>query len=262
MNNSVGEEKSSLDDQPIPAEVYYPSTLVQPTKPPASYIKRANRYFNQLESKFTHYWFWHGKLPSYGPLVSRWEWPPDWYRLTGFQRDPTIRVDTVIRDAVPCICVNRSHVFSPTNPFVRSVVTFYYGSQGNKGKAIYIYEEFTFNDLAEMTFIEAWSISKEGFDNLTQLAQSNRPWPDKPQGTTQTDGVTDASEPDIAFTRLSTVIPGLGLNHGEIALKGDQMNEAAQQNATVKEFQREAGDFEGNVIEEVIQRQLEKLKRM
>jgi hypothetical protein len=259
MSNNSGEEKTGLDDQTV--TVYHPSTEVQPIKPPASYRKRADRYFNQLESKFTHYIFWHGKLPSYAPLVARWEWPPNWYRLTGFQKSRTIAADTMIRDAVPCICVNRTHVYFPINPFVRSVVTFYYGSQGNKGKAIYIYEEFTFNDLAEMTFIEAWSITKEGFDTLTQLAQNNQPWPDKPKRTTQTDGVTDAPEPIIPFTRLSTQIPGLGLGHGEIDLNGEPMNEAARQNPTIAEFQHEAHHFATNVIEEVIQRQLEKFKK-
>jgi hypothetical protein len=253
MNNNHNE----IDD----AEgVYYPSTLVQPTKPPASDIKRADRYFNQLESKFTHYLFWHGKLPSYAPLVARWEWPPNWYRLTGFRKNPTIDADTMIRDAVPCICVNRTHIFCQTNPFARSVVTFYYGSKGSKGTPIYIYEEFTFNDLAQMTFIEAWSITEEGFNTLTQLAQNNQPWPDRPEGTTQTDGVTDAQTPLIPFTRLSTKIPGLGLNHGEIEVDGDRMNKAAQQDPTVGAFQDEAHQFELNVINEVIQRKLDKLK--
>jgi hypothetical protein len=241
---------------------YFPSTGVLPNEPNTTYIAEADKYFNQLESNFTYDILLPGKLPSYAPLVARWEWPPDWYRLTGFKKVATLLADTTIRDAVPCICVDRTHVFSPINPFARSVVTFYYGSKGAAGgDPIYIYEEFTFNDLAEMTFIEAWSITKEGFDTLTQLAQNNQPWPDPPPGTNQTDGVTDAPEPIIPFTRLSTQIPGLGLGHGEIDLNGEPMNEAARQNPTIAEFQREAHDFGLNVIEEVIQRQLEKFEK-
>jgi hypothetical protein len=259
------EEKTDFDDERedpnASDEVSFPSTQIEPSKPPASYIKRADRYFNQLESKFTHYIFWHGKLPSYAPLVARWEWPPDWYRLTGFQKSRTIAADTMIRDAVPCICVDRSHVYVPTNPFVRSVVTFYYGINGRKGgNPIYIYEEFTFNASAEMTFIEAWSITKEGFDTLTQLAQNNQEWPDIPPGTSQTNGVTPDAIPPPSFNRLSTQIPGLGYEDGRIDIDGEQMKLAAKANPAIRIFRKQSHHFEVSVIKQVINRQLKKVK--
>jgi hypothetical protein len=260
----AAEEKRDIDDErdnPNIVAIYFPSTKLSPTKPAASYIKRADRYFNQLESKFTHYLFWHGKLPAYAPLVARWEWPPDWYRLTGFQKKPTVDADTLIRDAVPCICVDRSHYFCSTNPFVRSVVTFYYGIKGRKGgDPIYIYEEFTFNDLAEMTFIEAWSISENGFNQLTQLTRENKPWPDTPPETTQTNGVTDEPLPAPSFNRLSTQIPGLGYSDGRIDIDGDQMKMAGRNNPTIEEFRKESHHFAASVIRQVIERQLQKLR--
>lgn len=45
----------------------------------------------------------------------------------------------------------------PRNPFCRMMVKFYYPDKKTNPTPTWIYEEFTFNDRGEITFIEAWS---------------------------------------------------------------------------------------------------------
>jgi len=148
------------------------------------YIDQANLYFDSLDTTRDT------PDPKYHEMVARYEWPP-WLILTGLQRDRTLFIDKAIRLSGPCVCVNRTHKVFPVNPFVRSVVTFYYGQEDiDEGTdPLRIYEEFTFNDAGEITFIEAWWGTN--YKNLL------------PQ-------LTPDGWPMSEVNRISTKIPGLG----------------------------------------------------
>lgn len=127
------------------------STVLVPKFEKDYYIDQANQYFDSLDTSVEK-----GK-PNYSSKLARWEWQP-WLILTGFGKEKTLLIDGAIRASGKCICVNREHRFFDQNPFIRSVITFYYGEDDivNKTNALRILEEFTFNDSGEITFIEAW----------------------------------------------------------------------------------------------------------
>jgi hypothetical protein len=72
------------------------------------------------------------------------------------------------------------------------------------GKSCPIYEEFTFNDAGEVTFIEAWT-DQPGY--LPMAADDS--WGEGP-----------------SVTRMSTRVPGLGTPTGRIALGTEAMQRA------------------------------------
>jgi hypothetical protein len=91
-----------------------------------------------------------------------------------------------------------------------------------EGGSCPIYEEFTFNNQGEMTFIEAWS--------------------DLP-GLLPTADLTDRWAEGADVHRLSTRIPGLGNATGSIDLNSDAMTLAAGQDAEVADFVTRARNF-------------------
>ena len=193
------------------------------------YIEQTDVYFDSLDTnkKKGH--------PKYSPTIARWEWPP-WLILTAFKLENIHIIDTAIRESGPCICVNRNHNFFQQNPFIRTVVTFYYGKNDieKKKNSIQIYEEFTFNDYGEITFIEAW-YDQPYLDLLPQL--DTQGWP--------------IVQSDVK--RLSTQIPGLGSPGGQIDLNSDEMIACANKNQIVADFCLRAKNFDTAVISTLIQ---------
>lgn len=169
------------------------STVLQPKFDAAYYIDQGVKYFQTMESSVP------AKVqPAYSDLVIRWEWPP-WLALTGYKRNNLINTDILLKlyptayDTIDC-------QFFEVQPFCRCHVMFNYS-----GKRIPIYEEFTFNDQGEMTFIEAWS-DLEGFLPME---------------------VSDHWAEADSVNRLSTRVPGLGNRTGRIDRKADWMQRAA-----------------------------------
>ena len=104
-----------------------------------------------------------------------------------------------------------------TQPFARCRVVFSY-----TGGTCPIYEEFTFNDAGEMTFIEAWS-------DLPSMVPTRDP--------------TDLWGERAPIGRLSTRIPGLGRPDGRIDLGGAAMASAAAADPDIADFVKRAKDF-------------------
>lgn len=153
-----------------------------PTFPEEYYIEQGLKYFLTMESSVSI-----KVKPHYSKRVVRWEWHP-WLLLTGYGKRNLIITDILLKlnptkyDTIDCQYFARQ-------PFCRCHVVFDYG-----GKKIPIYEEFTFNDQGEITFIEAWS----DFPSLLPM--------DKEDYWAEGDNVE----------RLSTRVPGLGNKTGLI----------------------------------------------
>ena len=203
------------------------STALKPHKPPAYYIDQAQKYWNNMDTRFDQ-----RVVPDYSPLVARWEWPP-WGFLTGHDRDNMIRTTSPfyasanwVRDAKPPATTDlppagstvpqRDCRFFPVQPFARCAVIMVYP----RGPCP-IYEEFTFNDDGEMTFIEAWT--------------------DHP-GMRPNHDPKDAWAEGSDVQRVSTHIPGLGNAKGLIDLNADWMREAAGRDPLVADFVERARD--------------------
>ncbi|MBZ0272822.1 hypothetical protein K8I61_12360 [bacterium] len=174
---------------------------------PEYYAEQSRIYFDTLDSYADP-----DSIPNYSTHVARWEWPP-WLKLTGFGREAMILIDKVLRLYPTEVPVRDCRAFE-TQPFGRCRVEFSY----NGGPACPIYEEFTFNDAGEVTFIEAWSDFPPYFPSA----------PDDPF----------AENPDVS--RLATKIPGLGRADGRIDLDGDCTKQAAQEDTDVADFVRHA----------------------
>jgi hypothetical protein len=188
------------------------STCLSPTQPDAYYADQGARYFDTLESDYD------GESgPSYAEGVARWEWPP-WLLLTGYGREDMELVDAIIR-LLPTSVPARDCRFFGVQPFARCRVDFRYEDHPDQGCPIY--EEFTFNDAGEITFIEAWS-DQPGL----RPAPDDDPWAEG----------ADA-------TRLSTRIPGLGSPSGAIDLDSPAMAQAAASDPEVADFVYRANDF-------------------
>ncbi len=189
------------------------STCLSPTQSDDYYEDQGQAYFDTLDASADP-----DSEPTYSDLVARWEWPP-WLLLTGYGRDLTLAVDEVVLAVFPGTTVpDRDCRSFDVQPFGRCRVTMDF-----EGQPCPIYEEFTFNDLGEVTFVEAWS-------NLPGMFPSTEsdPW-------AEADGVP----------RLSTRIPGLGNAAGLIDPGGDAMAEVAATDADVAEFVRHTEDFWG-----------------
>ena len=209
------------------------STVLVPKQPESYYIGQANEYFDSLDTSVEK-----GK-PNYSVKVARWEWPP-WLILTGFHKQKVHVIDGLIRASGPCICVNRTLKFFPQNPYIRSVITFYYGKSDieNKENPLQIYEEFTFNDSGEITFVEAW-YDQPYKDLLPPLDENG--WPISQE----------------SVKRLSTQIPGLGNPDGLIDLNSEAMIACAKSNQIVADFRDRAEHFDKAVatvlVEQLVQ---------
>jgi hypothetical protein len=154
-------------------------------------------------------WFRSTTLhPQYSPLVVRFEWPP-WLLTTGYgdaamrATDEALRAYQTDYRTIDCR-------FFPEQPFGRCRVVFLYGRDNpsttqDERTDCPIYEEFTFNDAGQITFIEAWT------DHPDYLPMAgDDPW---------------AEDDDVM--RLSTRIPGLGNAQGRIAPSSRTIREAA-----------------------------------
>ena len=165
-------------------------------------------------------------FPPYSQNVARWEWPP-WLKLTAYTRENIETTDTLLV-LYPSVVEERDCRTFDVQPFARCKVTFYYDA--HDGKPCPIYEEFTFNDQGEITFIEAWSNLP---DSLPMVA-------------------TDTWAEGDNVTRLSSRIPGLGNETGMIDLDSVWMAEAAAEDVDVEDFVIRANDWLGTWSAELV----------
>ena len=190
------------------------ATCLTPQQEESHYLAQADLYFDTME--------WTSDpdvVPSYSELVARWEWPP-WLKLTGYGRQPMIDSGVLLR-LFPAEVPTRDCRFFEVQPLARCRVDFTYEEYPDR--TCPIYEEFVFNDLGEVTFIEAWS----DLPGLRPMRDDD-PW---------------AEGTDVA--RLSTRVPGLGrAPDGRIDLDGAAMTSAAASDADLADFIARARNFE------------------
>lgn len=117
---------------------------------PQYYLEQAYAYFDTID-----FFVFKGGAPHYAKDVIRWEWHP-WLLLTGYGAR-SMQLD-VLQKLYPTRITNRNCTVSEVAPQVRCSVSFAYLGHTNTTD---IYEEFTFNELGEITFIEAWSETPE-----------------------------------------------------------------------------------------------------
>ena len=187
------------------------STCLSPSQTPDYYIEQSLRYFDTLDLEADP-----ASVPNYSLLVARWEWPP-WLKLTGFGRDPMVKIAKLLKSYDPSTVPTRDCRAFPVQPFGRCRVVFAY-----PGGTCPIYEEFTFNDQGEVTFIEAWSDAPA----LLPTSDPADPWAEGP-----------------GVNRLSTRVPGLGNATGLIDLDAPWMTEAAALDADLADFLTRAKNF-------------------
>lgn len=177
----------------------------------AYYAEQGNKYFDTIDSTADR-----NSKPNYSPLVARWEWPP-WLKLTGYGREEIEQSDRVLIQGTPGPVLMRDCRGFAEQPFGRCRVSFQYA-----GGMCPIYEEFTFNDQGEMTFVEAWS--------------------DQP-GLLPMSGAADRWAEGAGVHRLSTKVPGLGNATGLIDPDAVWMQEAADRDPEIADFVARARDF-------------------
>jgi hypothetical protein len=177
---------------------------------PEYYVEQSLRYFDTLDVDADP-----ASVPYYSELVARWEWPP-WLKLTGYTRDTMNATAAFLRKMDPSTVPDRDCRAFPVQPFGRCRVTFAYG-----GRPCPIYEEFTFNDGGEMTFIEAWS----DLPGMLPMTDEKDTWAEGP-----------------GVHRLSTRVPGLGNEEGRIDPAGRWMMDAARGDPEIADFARRTRD--------------------
>lgn len=193
------------------------STHLTPRQAPAYYVEQGQKYFATLDSSADP-----TIEPDYSIMVARWEWPP-WLKLTGIGRDNMIGLDKNVVKATPAtVPILDCRAFA-VQPFARCHMSFTY-AQG----ACPIYEEFTFNDQGEMTFIEAWS-------DIPGLLPYTDP--------------ADRWAEGAGVHRLSTKVPGLGDAAGLIDPAADWTQKAAANDPEIADFAARAQDFVGSWLE-------------
>ncbi len=172
------------------------------------YAKQSELYFRTMESTVSPF-----VQPHYSDKVIRWEWPP-WLLLTGYTRFNLIWTDVLLKlfptayDKLDCRGFD-------TQPFGRCHVVFNYG-----GKLCPIYEEFTFNDQGEITFIEAWS----DYEGLLPMDLDDQ-WAEQ----------AHAKEVN-SLARLSTRVPGLGNTTGLIDHRSENWDRAVKDDEVLKDL--------------------------
>ncbi len=187
------------------------STALAPTQPDTYYIGQAHRYFDALDESAPL-----ASVPTYALRVARWEWPP-WLYLTGFGAEQMVAIDASVKSLTPATIPTRDCRAFAVQPFARCRVTFVYADGPCP-----IYEEFTFNDQGEMTFVEAWS------DLPGLLPMSD---------------VADTWAEGEGVHRLSTRVPGLGNATGLIDLTSEAMRRAADGDPEIADFRMRAEYF-------------------
>ena len=186
------------------------AACLRPTQSPAYYVAQAEAYFDTLDVDASR-----DSVPNYHEQVARWEWPP-WLLLTGYGARDMIRTSDALRLGDPSTVPVRDCRFFDIQPFARCYVEFEY----EEGRCP-IYEEFTFNDAGEMTFIEAWS-DRSGMLPIKE-------------------GDTWAEDPE--FYRLATRVPGLGNTTGTAVLDSDYMRSAAMSDPIVADYAQRATNW-------------------
>lgn len=145
------------------------SPCLQPRHPPARYVDQGQRYFDTLDADADP-----KSVPDYAPRVARWEWPP-WLKLTGYERDQMLAIGDLLRQFDPSKVLQRDCRAFAVQPFGRCHVVMAYG-----GGPCPIYEEFTFNDQGQVTFIEAWSDVPGQGPAGTACPPGSRAWATRP----------------------------------------------------------------------------------
>lgn len=199
------------DPAPSPPPEAALSTALRPRQTPAYYIAQAELYFDTLDTRADP-----AIVPNYSARVARWEWPP-WYLLTGYERMQMITGTRLALSVEPSTVPTRDCRAFAVQPFARCRVSFSY----ERGLCP-IFEEFTFNDQGEMTFIEAWS-DQPGMRPTEDPAD---PWAEAP-----------------TVHRLSTRVPGLGSANGLIVPTAEWMTAAAARDPELADFVRRTRDF-------------------
>ena len=211
-----GSDSGSSGEVELPPGCVDPGTegataaCLQPTMPPEYYVAEAEAYFDTLDIDAPR-----DSVPNYHAQVARWEWPP-WLLLTGYGDNALIDTAETLRAIDPSTVPIRDCRFFEVQPFARCYVVFEY----EEGPCP-IYEEFTFNDAGEMTWIEAWS----DLPGLLPQDMSDE-W---------------AESPD--YPRLANRIPGLGNPTGTIDLDSSYMEAAAMADPEVADFRMRARDW-------------------
>jgi hypothetical protein len=187
------------------------STALRPRQTEAYYVAQANLYFDTLDMRADP-----SLVPNYSSRVARWEWPP-WYLLTGYERMQMITGTRLALSVEPSTVPTRDCRAFAVQPFARCHVSFSYA----RG-ACPIFEEFTFNDQGEMTFIEAWS----DLPGMRPTEDPADPWAESP-----------------TIRRLSTRVPGLGSATGLIEPTAEWMTAAAARDPELADFVRRTQSF-------------------
>jgi hypothetical protein len=187
------------------------SSCMEPGWPAEYYAEQASMYFDTLDIEASA-----DSIPNYAQDVARWEWPP-WLLLTGYGKQSLLDTAVVLRLQDPSTVPVRDCRGFATQPFGRCYVVFEY----DEGPCP-IYEEFTFNEAGEMTFIEAWS----DLPDLRPQEGSDDPWGEH-----------------TSLGRLSTRVPGLGASDGTLSLDAPAMLESASSDAEVADFALRATDW-------------------
>ena len=196
-----------------------PSTCLKPSKDAAYYVAQAEAYFDTLDTSADP-----NSKPTYSEFVARWEWPP-WLKLTGYGKSMMNDTAALVTKHDPSTIPKRNCRAFDVQPFARCHVSFQYA-----GGPCAIYEEFTFDDAGEMTFLEAWTDSPA----LFPTSDANDVWAE-----------------GAGVHRLSTRIPGLGSATGAIDPAGEWMTQIAAQDAEVADFAARAKDFWGAWFKEL-----------
>ena len=186
------------------------AACLTPTQSPEYYVEQGLKYFDTLDIDADP-----ESVPDYSPLVARWEWPP-WLKLTGFDKQTMISTSVALKQFDPSTVPIRDCRYFDVQPFCRCYISFDY-----EGSPCPIYEEFTFNDQGQMTFIEAWS----NLPGLLPMDPDVDPWAEA-----------------AGFPRLATRVPGLGNAEGLIDLASEWMHEAEAADADVADFAMRARD--------------------
>ena len=194
------------------------ATCLSPKFDSAYYVEQGIKYFQTMQSDIPN-----SVIPNYAGSVIRWEWAP-WLLLTGYGKDFLITSDILLK-LNPTQYYKLDCKYFEEQPFCRCHVIFDYS-----GDSCPIYEEFTFNDQGQITFIEAWS----DFESL--LPQNMN---------AGNDGIWSEDEywaKQANIKRLSTKVPGLGNTYGKIDINSEWMTAAVSVDTDVAEMVRRIKD--------------------
>ncbi|CAN5289693.1 hypothetical protein BH09BAC1_BH09BAC1_02570 [soil metagenome] len=183
--------------------------VLKPKFPQEYYIDQGVKYFLTMQSDVPV-----RVQPAYAKRVIRWEWEP-WLLLTGYKRSTLVMSDAMLKLTPTKYDVLDCRYFAE-QPFCRCHVVFNYN-----GLTCPIYEEFTFNNQGEITFIEAWS----DFPSLLPMGPGD-------------DGIWDEKDywAQNGAHRMATKVPGLGSDNGRIEPHSDCMREAMANDSEIADM--------------------------